>query len=446
MKKLFSRIILQHILYYLLLLFLIPAVQAELPEKPVYTPEFYKLTGQSPDETKPEYKSENNTKNSPEITPTIKPERKPAKRAVQRRNRILTVGPGKEFSLPSEAAKTAIDGDMIEIYADGDYLGDEAVWKQNNITIKGVAGRPHIKGENLLKNRKALWVIAGDKVLIENIEFSNARVQDKNGAAIRNSGDYLRLVNCYIHHNENGILTGSGKNAVVEIKGSEFSYNGFGKGRTHNIYVGRVARFSLINSYIHHAIIGHNVKTRANKNFISYNKIIDGEDGQSSYAIDISEGGKSYLIGNVIQQGKKTENYSIVAYAAENFRTSDRELYLVNNTIINDRRSGIFVNARQESQVHLINNIFYGDGKVSTVPYRSIANLVIKNNDLFVDVKNFDYRPKQTKLIIDKGVEPGQAGDVKLAPVYQYIHPLKLGSRKINRKIDIGAFEYSNSD
>lgn len=356
--------------------------------------------------------------------------------------RVIQVGEGKEFSSPSEAEKSAVDGDTIEIYAGGVYLGDEVVWKQNNIKIKGVGGRPHIKGKGLIANGKALWVITGNNVVIENIEFSNAKVKDQNGAAIRNSGKHLKIVNCYIHHNENGILTGSGKDTIIEIQGSEFSYNGFGGGRTHNIYVGNIAKFLLVNSYIHHAYIGHNVKSRAKKNIILYNKIIDGKGGQSSYAIDISNGGETYIIGNIIQQGKRTENSTLVSYAAEGFKYLNKTLYLVNNTLVNDRYFGMFVKGSEGSNIFLINNIFYGKGKSCKGLCNSRANYKVTHKNIFVDVDKYNYRPKKIAAIIDKGVNSGIVGGIDLTPAYQYVHPAKIEKRIIKNKIDIGAYEY----
>jgi hypothetical protein len=56
--------------------------------------------------------------------------------------RVLHVGPSRELKVPSQAAKEARNGDIVEIDA-ADYRGDVAVWNQNDIVIRGVgaAGR-----------------------------------------------------------------------------------------------------------------------------------------------------------------------------------------------------------------------------------------------------------------------------------------------------------------
>ena len=55
--------------------------------------------------------------------------------------KTLQVGPAKQYATPSEAAAVATDGDVIEIDA-VDYVGDVANWRANNLTIRGVGGRP----------------------------------------------------------------------------------------------------------------------------------------------------------------------------------------------------------------------------------------------------------------------------------------------------------------
>ena len=122
---------------------------------------------------------------------------------------VLLVGPDRLYKRPSEAASSAKDGDTIEIDA-GVYSGDVAIWRQHNLIIRGVGGRANIKANGRAAEEKGIWVIKGDKTTVENIEFSGARVPDRNGAGIRQEGSGLTIRNCYFHHNENGILGGAG--------------------------------------------------------------------------------------------------------------------------------------------------------------------------------------------------------------------------------------------
>ena len=51
-------------------------------------------------------------------------------------HRILQVGPGKPYALPSQAAAAAIDGDIIEI-SPALYARDAAVWRAGNMGDSG---------------------------------------------------------------------------------------------------------------------------------------------------------------------------------------------------------------------------------------------------------------------------------------------------------------------
>src|SRR5207247_204157 len=121
--------------------------------------------------------------------------------------RIVSVGPGKPFATPSQAAAVVNDGDIVEISA-ATYTADVAVWRANNLILRGVGGRPHLKAGGANAQGKAIWVIQGDNAAVENIEFSGEKVPDGNGAAIRHEGRRLTLRTCFIHDNDRGIHAG----------------------------------------------------------------------------------------------------------------------------------------------------------------------------------------------------------------------------------------------
>ena len=157
--------------------------------------------------------------------------------------------------MPSEAAIVAKDGDNIQIDA-GIYRRDVAVWRQNNLFIYGDGGFAHMKVDGVSAEDKAIWVIKGNNTKIANIEFSGAKVRDKNGAGIRQEGINLTVLGCYFHDNENGILAGKNPNSEIAIERSEFAYNGAGDGLSHNIYIGRIRRFTLKFCYVHLLVSG----------------------------------------------------------------------------------------------------------------------------------------------------------------------------------------------
>lgn len=357
---------------------------------------------------------------------------------------VLHVGPTRSFDRPSAAAAVAQDGDVIEIDA-GVYDSDAAVWSANRLTLRGVGGRAYLRANGVSVQGKGTWVIAGDDASVENIEFSGATVTDHNGAGIRADGNNLVVCNGYFHDNEEGILGGSGD---VLIEYTEFSHNGNcinTSGCAHNIYMSNsVQRFTLRYSYSHHAHEGHNVKSRAHENYILYNRIMDETDGDSSYDVDLPDCGRSFLIGNLIQQGPNTANSSMVAYGAEACRNGTQELYAVNNTFVNDRGSGEFLNVRSGTTGKVTNNIFAGGGTVVAGPQGLLVgpNLVTDSPGL-VGRSTFDYRLTAASPARDAGADPGSAAGESLVPTSQYVHPANREDRPIVGTIDIGAYEYS---
>ena len=278
--------------------------------------------------------------------------------------RILRVGSGMPFRLPSQAAKAARDGDIVEIAA-GNYV-DCAVWRANNLTIRGVGGRAHVKDKTCAG--KAIWITAGDDITIENIEFSGMRVRDHNGAGIRHEGRGLTIRNSYFHDGEEGILGGGqrpGDHILIEY--SEFARLGYG-GQAHPIYIGRAASFTLRYSFVHDCVgEGNCVKSRALETEITCNRIASLE-GNSSWEIDLPEGGFAMVRRNVIEQGRRSVNTNIIGFAMETSAKRahpNQVLVLTDNILINDLGRGQFVlvKRRPNTSVLIKRNIFVGRGR-----------------------------------------------------------------------------------
>jgi len=365
----------------------------------------------------------------------------------------LSVGPGKTYTTPCKAFAAAKAGDRIEIAGNTTYRGDVCAIKPAKLIIVGVNGRPKIDagGKNALG--KGIWVVQGNDIVIENVEMFGAKVPDKNGAALRLEGTNFTLRRAFIHDNENGILSGVNTASKIVIENSEFGHNGNGTGQTHNLYIGNAGSLTFRFNFSHDADVGHNLKSRARINTIAYNRFSSTVPGQTgttasgkpSYEIDLPNAGTSYIVGNVIHQPVAHSNSNLVSYGAEGATNPGHDLYVVNNTFLNDdsaRGTFVMIGASVGKKVLLQNNIFSGTGTVTNqvgavekTNYRSVA-------PGFVNRNAWDLRPTANALVVNAGSVPGNSSaGVSLKPSHVYQHSAAGASRPVVKTIDIGAYE-----
>lgn len=361
----------------------------------------------------------------------------------------LAVGPSGAFATPCAAFSAAKDGDRIEIDSAGSYAGDVCAIARNSLTIAGVGGRAKIaaNGKNALE--KGIWVVQGNDTTIENIELSGAAVPDKNGAGIRQEGKNLVVRNCYFHDNEDGILAGDVAGSSITIEASEFDRNGAGDGYSHNLYINHVARLTFRYNYSHRARVGHLLKTRAAENYILYNRLSGEAEGTQSYELDVPNGGKTYVIGNIIEQGASTQNPTLVAYLAEGAHASNpsQALFIVNNSFVNRLGRGAFVTlgAALTTEPVVLNNIFYGGGSLPSQAGDEAAHNYSGEVSCFADAATLELTLVPNSPCVDAGVTPGRDGTFELTPEQQYVHPTGRALRPTVGPIDLGAYEYAAS-
>ncbi len=313
-------------------------------------------------------------------------------------------------------------------------------WSTNHLTIAGVHGRAHIEAAGESSEGKAIWVIAGNDTTIENIEFSGARVPDENGAGIRQEGANLLVEHCDFTDNQEGILAADNPASSIVIDSSVFSHNGAGDGFSHNIYINHVRSFTLRYSYSTDARVGHLVKSRALRNYILYDRLT-GENGTDSYELDLPNGGLSYVIGTVIEQGTSTQNPNMLAYGEEGDLNPDSRLYAVNDTFVNSLHRGdaIFVGSDVTEPVLAENDVSTGSTAFVSQPGARTRHDCITSHPGFRDPKRYDYQLSATSPCRRAGVHPGSANGFSLSPRFQYV-PTAGHTRRTDGGTIAGAF------
>lgn len=248
----------------------------------------------------------------------------------------LTVGAGQAYSSLASAVAASRDGDTIAVQA-GTYVNDFATVTKK-ISIVGVGGMANFVATVAPPNGKGILVTQND-VTVQNLSFSGATVPDGNGAGIRYERGNLVVIDSYFHDNQDGILANADPSGTIRIVGSEFSHNGAGDGYTHNLYVGNIASLTIDDSYFHDAVIGHQIKSRAQSTTITNSRIYDGT-GTGSYSIDLPNGGVGVIKNNVIQQGPNSDNSGIIHYGGESAAYAGSSLSVTGNVVLNERTSG----------------------------------------------------------------------------------------------------------
>lgn len=344
---------------------------------------------------------------------------------------VIHVGANRPIKTIGEAARRVREGDTVEVDA-GDYVGDVAVWSKDNLSLRAVGGRARLLANGAAAEGKGTWVVRAQGITVEGFEFSGARVPDHNAAGIRFEQGSLTVRDCIFVNNENGILTSNNPQLVLEIENSEFGLNGHGDGLTHNLYVGAIARLSVTGSYFHHARVGHLLKSRAAVNHVLYNRLTDEAGGHASYELEFPNGGVAYVIGNIIQQGPQTENPHLVSYGTEDYKWPRNELYLVNNTLVDNRpHGGVFLRVKPgDVTVKAVNNLLLGQGRLDSAgpgDYRN--NFTVDRNEFELATPE-DYRLKHGSRLLGRATDAGVANGQSLMPEREYLHP--RGTTRLN--------------
>lgn len=207
---------------------------------------------------------------------------------------------------------------------------------------------------------KAAFVLRGEGASVDGIIFRNIRVDDGNGAGIRNEISDLTVTNSMFLDSQEGILGATERPIRITIDRSTFA--GLGQcdetpDCAHSIYLGTPGLVAVTRSRFERGRGGHYVKLRAGNVRITGNSFDDTQGRKTNYMIDLPEGGTGVISGNTFVQGTAKENWSaLIAVAAEARTYSSQGLVVQGNTANlapGQAKSPVFVanGSRQQLQI-----------------------------------------------------------------------------------------------
>jgi hypothetical protein len=247
----------------------------------------------------------------------------------------LRVGPDQAFQTPSAAARSAQDGDRVEIAA-GTYF-DCAIWTANNLVIEGIGDGGAVMTDKPCEG-KAAFIVRGHGMTIRNMTFTRIRVLDRNGAGIRIEGTGLVVEHSRFINNQIGLLAGDAPTEAVRVEDCDFSSNGLSDSAdgTADLLVGRVALLRVAGSRIGGGKGGAVLSSAAFRTELAGNRIETGGTMTPSYALGALAGGELLMNDNVMTLGAKGAPRQAAVLVAQDGGVPTGALVLRRTQLINE--------------------------------------------------------------------------------------------------------------
>ncbi len=221
---------------------------------------------------------------------------------------------------------------------------------------------------------KATLVLRGRSARVVGLTFQNLRVEEGNGAGIRQEEGFLHVAQSVFRNSENGILSAADPGGEIRVERSVFSGLGRcdrGLSCAHSIYIGEYGKLSVIRSRFERGRGGHYVKSRTRFTEVTDSQFDDTGGTATNYMIDLSNGASGTIARNAFIQGGDKENYSaLIAVAAEGTKQPT-------NLVVTGNKASLGSGARR---------------RTSFVADFSSGRIRIENNSLAPGIARFERR------------------------------------------------------
>lgn len=292
------------------------------------------------------------------------------------------VGPSRTYQQLQQVAGLLNPGDVVEVDGDQVYPGEVVFTRPGSpaakIHIRGVrvnGKRPVISGGANAVAFTTPWPYngpnGGHHYVFEGFEVANA-----TNRGIYHQAKDLTIRDCLIRSNRNGILGADQGSGSLLLEYTELTENGEG-GSAHQVYMatdevnhpGSV--FRMQHCLVRNGRGGNNVKSRAERNEIYYNRIEgafyheleligpDEDADQGNWALKRED---SDVVGNVLIKRQTAfgndPNFYVIRIGGDGTGATRGRYRFLNNTVLSGTRS-VFRLFDELESVEIQNNVFH---------------------------------------------------------------------------------------
>lgn len=262
--------------------------------------------------------------------------------AVTANGTVLSVGVGGQYPTLAAALAATHDGDTIDLAA-GTYA-ISPVTVSHKVIIQGVNGlasftQAATASPGTPTAVPALFTVTADTTF-RNVVISGVGLPGGTEAAILDQGANLTITNSVITDNQLGVAA-TGASATVGIYDTELSRNGTPNGANGNVQVGAIDTLALVNDYVHDALAGAEISSRATYTTVDATRI-DQAAGNGTADLLLPDGGQVSVTGSAIQKGANAQNTPLIQVGGGTVAAGST-LAVTNTVLISDQPTSVFI-------------------------------------------------------------------------------------------------------
>ena len=264
--------------------------------------------------------------------------------------RPMMVGPGEVYTSLADAARAAQPGATVRL-TPGIYR-ECAVWTASNLTIQAEPNTARVEGP--LCEGRGQFILRGNDITIDGVDFAGAHGPDAQAAAVRIEGRSATIRRSTFRATGRGVLALPRRGSIVRLENASFMGGA-------QVEASGIERLSITASQFVAPLGGPSVRSAAANTEITFSTIADGS-ATSRLLVEIA-GGNAVVRGNSFRKTMAAPGAATAAIiiAPQRGAQPGRQIFIANNSISNDTAIGItFVRNLSNIPAQVMGNVFSG--------------------------------------------------------------------------------------